>query len=305
MEYTSCLVCGADEPEYFCSGYDRFLGTDGEFTLVRCARCGFVYLNPRPAENEMSKYYTGEYYSFQRWSEDVGLLKRLFRKMKWKSLSRIGPIRFAGVPKFIENGRILDFGCGSGEVLNVLKRLGWETYGIEIDTEAAEYARSKGLRVFDQDIRSIHFPDEYFDVVRMRSVLEHCHRASPFLDEVFRVLKKTGSLILVIPNIKSLEFKIFKNRWFHLDIPRHLYHFTPSTITSLLEKHGFQVPLVRFVGGGGILGSLDYILNENKNRYGTKLNKIKPLRTVSFFVCEFWINLFRQGDMIEVLALKP
>jgi len=304
VEPTICIVCGANKAAYLYSSFDRLYGLPGKFHVVRCEKCGFVYLNPRLPDNEMKKFYPEQYYSFLEWKEKVNLLRTLYRKMKWKTLSRFNITRFPGVPKYKAQGRILDFGCGSGEILAILKKAGWETYGIEIDSAAAEYARSKGLEVYGQDIKSIGFPDEHFDVIRMSSVLEHLYDVPQILDEFHRILKKEGRILLVCPNIKSLSSRLFKERWFHLDLPRHLYHFSPATLVRLLNNHRFQVVSIRSCGSGGLLGSLDYLLNERKMSHGTKLFDIKILRFIIFIFFETWINRFRAGDLIEALARK-
>lgn len=305
MEHTKCLVCDADRPQVLCSGYDRLFGLPGEFTVVECSDCGFVYLNPRPSESEMKKYYPEEYYSFQRWTEEVGFLRAFYRRMKWKSLSRINLMRFSGVPPFVENGKILDVGCGSGEVLSIMKKVGWETYGVERDERAAKYARSKGLNVLNQDLRSIRFPDDYFDIVRMRSVLEHLHQVSLILAEVHRILKKQGRLFLIVPNIDSFEFKIFKSKWYPLDIPRHIYHFSPKSLTALLEKSRFKVGKIRYVGGGVfLLGSLDYLRHHRKGKHGTHLADKYFLRIPAFLLVEIWLNILKTGNLLEIRAHK-
>lgn len=304
MEHTNCLVCGADRPEFLYSGFDRLFGIEGEFGLVKCGQCGFVYLNPRPTENEIENYYPKEYYSFQEWKKDVGILKHLCRRIKWKYLSVISLARPLGVPQFRKNSRILDFGCGSGEVLSILKNMGWQTYGVEKEESAAKYARSKGLDVDQRDLKSIHFPEDFFDVVRMRSVLEHLHQVPQILGEIHRILKNDGCLLLITPNVEGLPAKFFKERWYHSDVPRHLYHFTASSLTSFLKRQQFQIQSVRFLGSGGVLGSIDFWLNEKKNRHGMRLCRVRALRWVTFLLCEMWLNLFRSGDLIEVQARK-
>jgi SAM-dependent methyltransferase len=263
-----------------------------------------VYLNPILQEKDIGKYYPVSYYSFQKWTDKVGFFRAFYRKLKWRSLSLYNLSRAPGVPKFKKNGRLLDFGCGSGEVLSILKRIGWETHGVELNEEAVKYARSKGLDIFDKDIRSIHFPDDHFDVIRMRSVLEHLYDAPQIMGEIHRILKKDGNLLLICPNIQSFSSRLFKGRWYHLDLPRHLYHFSSISLVSFLKKQHFQFLSTRTCGSGGILGSLDYLLNEKKKRRGTRLLNNKILRVMFYFAFEFWVNRLRAGDLIEVQARK-
>jgi SAM-dependent methyltransferase len=304
IEQANCLVCNENRPVFLYSGFDRLLGLEGEFKLVTCSNCGFVYLNPILQEKDIGKYYPVSYYSFQKWTDKVGFFRAFYRKLKWRSLSLYNLSRAPGVPKFKKNGRLLDFGCGSGEVLSILKRIGWETHGVELNEEAVKYARSKGLDIFDKDIRSIHFPDDHFDVIRMRSVLEHLYDAPQIMGEIHRILKKDGNLLLICPNIQSFSSRLFKGRWYHLDLPRHLYHFSSISLVSFLKKQHFQFLSTRTCGSGGILGSLDYLLNEKKKRRGTRLLNNKILRVMFYFAFEFWVNRLRAGDLIEVQARK-
>jgi len=304
LEQTNCIVCGAKTPVPLYSGFDRLFGIEGEFKVVTCSNCGFVYSNPRLPEREMEKFYPEQYYSFQEWTEEVGFFRAFYRKMKWKSLSRFNMTRMSSVPRFIISGRIMDFGCGSGGILGILKKIGWETYGIEKNEEAVKYARSKGLEVFAEDLKFINFPDEHFDVIRMHSVVEHLYDAPQILGEIHRILKKDGSLLLICPNIAGFSSRLFKSRWFHLDLPRHLYHFSLTSLTRLLKKHNYRIFSIRSCGSGGILGSLDYLLNEKNKKYGTKLCDNKVLRLIVFLTLEFWVNRLKLGDLIEVQARK-
>jgi SAM-dependent methyltransferase len=260
-------------------------------------------MNPRPLPGEIGRFYPREYYSFKRWGEKKGL-RRIIRLMKWKLLSKIPLTRLSGVPAYKKGGRILDFGCGSGEVLQILKSIGWKTAGVEVDREAAVYARSQGLEVYDQDIKSIPFPDDFFDVVRLRSVLEHLHEPHHILEEAHRILKPDGTLLIIVPNIKSFSSRLFKERWYHLDVPRHFYQFSFSSMRELLRRHSFRILSSRTVGSGGFLGSLDYWINEKKGRSGTRLYKKRILRLLVFFLFEAWLNLLKSGDLIEARAQK-
>ncbi len=304
MENTSCLICSSDDSEILYTGFDRLFGDDDVYNLVECRECCFIYLNPRPTQKELEKYYPPDYYSFKKWKQKTGLIKGIYRKAKWNYLNRFDGTRFMGVPEYKKNGRILDFGCGSGEVLGILKRFGWETYGVEKNEEAANFARSKGLEIYQHDIDSLDVPNDYFDVVRLRSVLEHLQEPSKILYKIHRVLKPEGQLLLIVPNIESLPAKIFKSRWYHLDIPRHLYQFSKNSLGRLLEKHSFRTVSTRSCGRGGILGSMDYRMNETRGSFGVRLYKSQPLRFITYVMIEFGLHLLRRGDLIEVRARK-
>jgi len=305
MEHTNCLICDRDKTVDLFTGHDRLFGIDGFFNVVRCSRCGFVYLNPRPTIQEMRRYYPEHYYSLREWKEKIGFLRSRYRKLKWKDLSYGHITRFPGVPRFIPHGKILDFGCGSGEVLHIFRNMGWSAYGVEIDESAAEFARSRGLDVFHEDLKSIHFPDNHFDVIRMRSVLEHLHDVPAILDEFYRILKKGGQLLLIVPNIDSLEFKLFREKWYSLDIPRHIYHFSIKSLKNLLEKFRFHDLSFRTCGGSrSFLASIDYLLNEKRGSSGLRLANKIYLRIPAFLMFSLWLNILRCGNLIEAQAYK-
>jgi SAM-dependent methyltransferase len=103
-----------------------------------------------------------------------------------------------------------------------------------------------GRNIFNCELKDCHFPDSYFDVVTLNHVLEHIPDPNEELREIRRILKDGGTLLLSTPNIDSLQFKISKERWFGLDLPRHLYYYSYETIVTMLEKNGFDVVKVTY-----------------------------------------------------------
>jgi 2-polyprenyl-3-methyl-5-hydroxy-6-metoxy-1,4-benzoquinol methylase len=230
MELVSCILCGSDKSKDILKARDyRFQITDKEFNVVQCQRCGLIYVNPRPIEKEIARFYPQDYYS-----NEGGVAKavsKLLQSMKIKKIMN-----------FKRKGRILDVGCGDGEFLLCFKKRGWEVYGVDTSEHAYRLARRKlGRNVFNCDLKRLSFPDRFFDVITLNHVLEHMFDPNKELKEIHKILKDDGILLLSTPNIDSFQFKITKEHWFHLDIPRHLYHYSPTTIKNLLEINGFKV----------------------------------------------------------------
>ena len=234
MEEVNCALCGAYEADLLCVGKDRLHGIDGVFQLVRCRHCGLVYLSPRPTREEMGRYYPNEYRAYKG-VNGPGLLARLVHR--WgveKKCQAITNLR--------ERGEILDVGCATGQFLKAMKEKGWAVQGVEVNENAVMYARERlGLDVSAGELEEAGFPDKHFDVVTMWHVLEHLHDPVGTLMEVRRVLKDEGLLIVSVPNIKSIEACIFGEFWAGLDIPRHLYVFSPETLGGILRRAGFKV----------------------------------------------------------------
>lgn len=116
-----------------------------------------------------------------------------------------------------------------------------ETYGIET-SDSADYAKEYlRLNVSKGDLFSARLPDRFFDLVTLYNVLEHTHDPSRVCNEIHRILKDDGFLIIQVPNKDSLQYKLFRNRWAAFDVPRDLYYFGAETLKSLLGRVGFTV----------------------------------------------------------------
>jgi SAM-dependent methyltransferase len=167
-------------------------------------------------------------------------------------------------------GRVLDVGCGDGDFLADLRRLGWEGYGTEFSEVACELTRARGINVRQGSLRSAGFPDRFFDVVTIWHVLEHLPEPAAELAEARRILRDDGLLVLEVPNSGCLTFQLCQERWWPLDIPRHLQHFTPATLARLLDRSGFTslrrqnfhyadvaLATISFINRLGLIGRLE------------------------------------------------
>lgn len=242
MEWVRCNLCGLDEAEVLFKKAERF-GIDREgFQVVRCSGCGLLYVNPRPTEREMGRYYP-EAYSWRETLRASSCLTRLIRRLeKWyryhllrDEVSKV--IRLTGRT----SGRALDIGCGTGDRLDVFRQSGFETFGVETSS-SADYASSfLGLNIHKGDLFSARFPDRFFDLVTLYHVLEHTPDPSAICQEVERILKEDGYFVVQVPNRDSLQYRIFGKRWAAFDVPRDLYYFDPRTLGAILERVGFRV----------------------------------------------------------------
>lgn len=230
MEYVKCNLCNSKDYGQLFSAGDTNLTKQGMFNVVRCRDCSLVYINPRPIKESMAQFYPDNYYKLESsyLLEDKQNKKKMIRNCR-------------DIERLKKKGKILDIGCGRGDFLIYMQSRGWETYGIEISEVVWRYAREvQGLNVFYGELLQANFPANYFDAVRLWHVLEHVRNPKEILQEANRILKREGLLIISVPNIGSLEAKIFKEKWYALDLPRHLYHFSIKTLKDILEKTKFQ-----------------------------------------------------------------
>jgi SAM-dependent methyltransferase len=242
----TCPLCQCQELLPFLSAEDNLKIAPGRFHIVTCQNCGLGFLHPFPSAEQINAYYPEDYCS--RESQVPSQIPFVWVNQLEKALRNLlfqGEIRH--IQKLIGKcGRILDVGCGSGDLLAIFKAKGYEAFGIELLPALAELAGERfGLDVRQGDFLATGYPTDYFDLVIFYHVLEHMSEPNLGLVEAKRILKKGGILLLQLPNIASFQFRIFKQRWFALELPRHLYHFSPKTIKLLLNKTGFDPFRVR------------------------------------------------------------
>ena len=309
---SSCLLCGSSNIRNLFNAKDRMLNIPGEFKVSRCKKCGFVFLNPIPDEKTLKKYYPSkDYYAYSD-KEDEGffskvrnyLISHYYNRNILSRLIASVVHDVPGIPLWKQNGKILDIGCGSGETLVMLKKLGWEVYGLDIDKKALDVAKKKGVtHVKFGTYKAIStYPDNFFDAVRMYHVIEHLDNPYQVLGIIHKKLKKNGELIIGTPNTKSFTAGIFRQYWLNLDTPRHTILFNPVVLKKLLKKENYKVTAVDFCSAGGIVGSMGYFFSEQK-KY--KINLLDNMFLVLLFYPFEWVlDKLHYGDIFVIKARK-
>lgn len=239
LETIVCPLCGTDESRHLARLADRLGVTDEPFQVGECAGCGHVFVNPRPRLDDLGRFYPTAYWhtaaaeaarpGLSLVTAVKALEARYRRSLLWEDVRR--------VLKLVPPGsRMLDVGCGSGDILVLAAERGLQVTGVEFAPEAVAYAReARGLDVRQGTLEDARFEDASFDVVTMWHVLEHVPDPVGTLREVRRVLKPGGAVVVQVPNYGGLQARLFRERWYGLDVPRHLHHFTPRTLRRAFE----------------------------------------------------------------------
>jgi len=222
-----CPICGHSGAREWLRAPDRFHGRHQLYTLVRCTTCSLVWLHPPPRPEEMAEHYTDAYH---RLISGAGS-NSVFR---WRD-------RRAALIQYKQRGSLLDLGCSSGSFLEFLKREPWELYGIEVSTECAKVAEQKsGARVFVGDVLDAPFPPKSFDVITCFDVLEHLYEPRRVMSKIWEWLKPGGIFYVLVPNIDSAEARVFGSFWGGLELPRHLFHYSPASLSYLANSVGLK-----------------------------------------------------------------
>jgi len=201
------------------------------YKIVKCKTCDLVFRNPQPAEQEINKFYTKEYYlgttdyTYRDERNDQRLLIKYSEKVE-------------SFRKIKKGGRLLDIGCAFGMFLKAASKY-YNCYGVEISQYASDYAKAQGLNVFNGTVERARYPDNYFDIVNMVEIIEHLSDPKQTLSEIHRILKPDGILIIKTSNIESLYAKSKGGDWDYI-LPGHLCYFSIKTLSKILALVGFQ-----------------------------------------------------------------
>jgi SAM-dependent methyltransferase len=254
-----CPGCAAtqSDPPVLLRGHDRLTGAPGEFSVVACAGCGLAFTQPRLGPADFATYYPDSYSAYRpnldgserSLGERLGDLQR-------EAVVRFGPYRqiWRRPP-----GRILDVGCGVGDLAAVFSRHGWRASGIEPSAQAAAHARAAGVDAVTGTLADAPWEDGSFDAIIFNHSLEHIDDPAQAVADAARLLRPGGLLAIAVPNFGSWHRRLFGSAWFQLDLPRHLQHFDRDSLAKLIRAAGLR-PVA--VGAATMrpspLGSLQY-----------------------------------------------
>lgn len=234
----SCPLCGSDDLRLLFEASDTLHGFPGTWGIVKCRVCGLMVTSPRPNRAAIADYYPDDYQPFTA--------PHAPRKTGWKQalkpiVARLLDPKEHILPPHIPGGTALEVGCGSGRSLIQLAEMGWQVQAIDPSVNTIEALRKRtALPLQVGTIESTTFDSGSFDLIAALMVLEHLHDPLEDVRKLNDWLRPGGHLVGSVPNCASWEFRHFEADWYALQVPTHLFHFTPATLRHLLEDAGFS-----------------------------------------------------------------
>jgi SAM-dependent methyltransferase len=279
-EEPHCLLCGSSHRTLVVEAPDIQSGL--VFAVVCCQDCGLCYTNPRPSQQTIGQFYPTQYRPHRAGRKPGQRRKHIYREHQ--------PLPLHG------QGRLLDVGCGAGKFLYAMHCAGWQVTGIDASAAAVDTVRrSLGLRAFQGTLPHNELQDASLDLITMMHSLEHVHQPLEVLRAAFRLLVPGGKLVVAVPNIDSLAFRWFGSKWYALDLPRHLTHFTPRTLTLMVEDAGFDAGPVE------MLQHSEWLRASSRRAGRQRWLRLRPLALAASRYC-CWTQ---QADAMMMTAMKP
>lgn len=208
--------------------------------MVRCEDCGLIFLNPQPSDDELARIYGANYFlgsDSEAGHRTASELKQATARLYLSEIRRYhGP----------ERGRLLEIGCGEGDLLELAEADGWQVTGVEFSSEAGKIARQrlKNGEVRCGELSKAGLASGHFDLCVVSDVIEHVRSPLDFLLEIHRVLKPGGTLFIATPSIDSWSARFMKQKWMEFKA-EHLTYFDRQTLQTALFKSGFGDVIVQ------------------------------------------------------------
>ena len=292
-----------------------------ENVIRQCPGCGLGWMDPLPDPETLASFYPPHYY---------GTAGSKFRGgIEW-IVRLVGARRLRFITKHLPRGAaVLDIGCGRGVLLKDLADRGYRVYGTERSPDASRGADPRAVIRYGETLREIKFEADLFDQVIVWHVFEHLLDPVETLREIHRILKPGGSVIIAVPNYSSWQARLSGADWFHLDPPRHLYHFSTASLSRLLGDCGFVLRSwhhfsLRQNPFGWVQSFFNRFSREPRNSLyswllhgGRDPEARTPVGRKLRYLAEFFLGMppatllellaaaFRQGATVHLIATKP
>ena len=292
VHHSVCPLCSSEKIAFHFSCNDHFVSRK-DFAIIKCSDCGFLFTQDYPEETGIGQYYESDNY-ISHSDSSKGFSNKLYRvargmMLRWKKNLIVNITHH-------NRGTILDIGSGTGYFASTMKRAGWMARGIEINEKARNFSITNfGLEAGPPD-RITSYESNSFDCITLWHVLEHFHDPFKYMSEIYRLLKPGAVCVVALPNCSSYDAIHYNRFWAAWDVPRHLWHFQPSTFRLFSEKSGFILENLKIL-------PLDvfYISLLSEGYKGSGMAFLKAMSKAFIFSFRSFFNKERSSSVIYLL----
>ncbi len=277
-----CVVCG--NKDNFNLKFDN---------LSECIKCNHIFYSKNMSFDEITKIYSDDYFFGDEYINYLDERKQIEKNTK---------LRINTISKYVKNLKnknLYEIGCAYGFFLNASKNIFKSLNGIDVNTNAINFAFNKlKLKLDKGDFLNKNIQDNYYDIFCMFDVIEHLSRPDLFIEKIHNISKKNSYLIITTGDIKSINARIKGKKWRLIHPPSHIHYFSKKTITRLLEKNNFKVININHCG---YYRSFNFIYNKIPffYKYLSWISKNKKISKI--LNLDIYLNLF---DIMFVIAKK-
>jgi SAM-dependent methyltransferase len=291
----ACVACGSSDAQR--------LGVKNELEIVSCRDCETVY-------TPYSPWYSSSYFYLGYYLKDEEMETPPFVQQRLQEITaQFAPYR--------QTNRLLDLGCGAGDLLEAARKHGWRGQGVDVAAHVVNHVRQRGFEVFEGELHEAGFASAYFDVITAAELLEHVFDPRALLQEVARILRPGGLFWTTTPHARGISARMLGLKWRCIWPPEHLQLFSIRGLKALLRQAGFHDIHVDTTGGNPVeiwhaLGrtkSAPRTVDEHFDRVSTSyqlnesLMKSRSRRALKSTVNSL-LNLSRLGDSMKVFAVR-
>jgi SAM-dependent methyltransferase len=253
-----CAACGAATIRERFAGHDRLHGRGGDATIEVCAACGSGTTEPRLAPEALAAFYPDDYGPYAEPRGVAAVISRVIRAVQSRLALRRFPLSTAAERA---PGRGLDVGCGRGDLAGRLVDEGWRMTGVEPSANACAAAATRGVDARCGTLDTVALEPGAYDLIVFQHSLEHTGDPLADLERARDALAEGGVVIVTVPNFGSWQARRFRDRWYHLDLPRHRTHFDAQGLRALHERAGLRVQrLATSTSSVGLPATIQYAL---------------------------------------------
>jgi 2-polyprenyl-3-methyl-5-hydroxy-6-metoxy-1,4-benzoquinol methylase len=236
LTITRCPVCSSENIQSGFQATDHTV-SGKSFEICQCLDCSLRFTQSIPSQDLIKEYYRSETY-ISHTDTSKGFINRLYHLVRKRTLE--GKRKLICSKTGIKSGKLLDIGAGAGAFVHHMQQHGWQATGLEPD----ESARQRAAALYQVQLLPVEsiktLQDNSYDAITLWHVLEHVHDLHGYMETLKRMIKPGGCIFIAVPNYTSYDARVYRGNWAAYDVPRHLYHFSPASMSRLFRLHNLR-----------------------------------------------------------------